>query len=85
MKQELTELSNEALLKKQKELKNSKITNAAIIGFTIGIFCYSAINNGFGVFTLFPLIIAYLIFKNAKNEQILFAEVEKEIKLRGLS
>ena len=61
MKQELTELSNEALLKKQRELKNSKITNAAIIGFTIGIFCYSAVTNGFGAFTFFPLLIAFLM------------------------
>ncbi|SOD15317.1 hypothetical protein SAMN06297358_2304 [Pedobacter xixiisoli] len=81
---ELTELSNEALLKKSKELKNGKIMNAAIVGFTIGIFCYSVVNNGFGLFTFFPLIITYLVVKNAKNDKILAAEVEKELKVRGL-
>ncbi|MNK06727.1 hypothetical protein D3C87_246260 [compost metagenome] len=81
---ELTKLSNEELLKKSKELKNGKIINAAIVGFTIGIFCYSAVNNGFGLFTFFPLIITYLVIKNAKNDKILAAEVEKELKVRGL-
>ncbi|WP_138765807.1 hypothetical protein [Pedobacter xixiisoli] len=84
MNMELTELSNEALLKKSKELKNGKIMNAAIVGFTIGIFCYSVVNNGFGLFTFFPLIITYLVVKNAKNDKILAAEVEKELKVRGL-
>ncbi|MDQ8003369.1 MAG: hypothetical protein REI64_01140 [Pedobacter sp.] len=84
MKKELTELNNEELLKKHKELKNGKIINAAIVGFTIGIFCYSALNNGFGLFTFFPLLIAYLIIKNSKNDKILMAEVEKELRTRGL-
>lgn len=85
MNKELAELSNEELLKKSKELKNSKIINAAIVGFTIGIFCYSAVKNGFGLFTFFPLIITYLVVKNAKNDKILAAEVEKELKNRNLA
>lgn len=81
---ELAELSNEALLKKSKELKNSKIINAVIIGFTVGIFCFSAVNDGFGLFTFFPLIIAYLIIKNSKNDKLLETEIQKEIKARNL-
>jgi len=84
MNNELTALSNEALLKKRKELKNGKIINAAIVGFTIGIFCYSAVNNGFGIFTFFPLLIAYLLIKNSKNDKLLTVEVEKELRGRGL-
>jgi len=81
---ELAELSNEELIKKAKELKNGKIVNAAIVGFTIGIFCYSAVNNGFGLFTFFPLIIAYLIVKNTANDKLLESEIQKELKARSL-
>lgn len=84
MKKELAQLSNEELLKKRKAMKSSKITNAVIVGFTVGIFAYSAINNGFGLFTLFPLIIAYLIIKNSANDKILETEIDKEVKFRNL-
>lgn len=81
---ELAALSNEELLKKNKELKNGKLINATIIGFTIGIFTYSVINNGFGIFSFFPLIIAYLIIKNSANDKILENEILKELKIRNL-
>lgn len=81
---ELAALSNEELLKKRQAMKNGKLINATIIGFTIGIFIYSVVNNGWGIFSFFPLIIAYLIMKNSANDKILENEILKELKARNL-
>lgn len=78
----LSELSDQELLQKNKKIKKSKIIDATIIGMTIGIFIYSVVKNGFGFFTFFPLIIGYLIIKNSKNNKILEKEIHKEIKSR---
>jgi len=80
----LTEFSDQEILRKRKNLKTSKIIDTTIIGVTIGIFFYSAVKNGFGFFTFFPLIIGYLIIKNSKNNEILEKEVQKEITSRNL-
>lgn len=81
----LSELSNEQLIKKSKNLKADKIVDAFIVGITIGIFVYGAIQSGFGFFTFFPLIIGYLIVKNSANKKMLEQEIWKEIKARNLS
>ena len=78
-------MTDAELLKKRKAFKNGKIVNAFIVGFTIGIFVYGAVNNGFGLFTFFPLAIAYLLIRNSRNEKILEAEIERELKSRNLS
>jgi len=80
----LTELSDQNLLQKIKKIKINKIIDAAIIGFTIGIVVYSAVKNGFGFFTFFPLILAYIIYRNSTNNQILEKELLKELKSRSL-
>lgn len=80
----LTELNDQELLKKVKAIKTNKIIDAIIIGFTIGIVVYSAVKNGFGFFTFFPLIITYVIVRNTTNNKILENEVEKELKIRNL-
>ena len=46
--------------KEQKKIKNNKLINAFLIGICIGISVYGAVKNGFGFFTFFPLILAYL-------------------------
>lgn len=80
----LNDFTNEELLQKRKSLKTSKIIDATLVGITVGVFVFSAVNNGFGFFTFFPLIIGYLIVKNYKNNKILENEVEKEIIARNL-
>jgi hypothetical protein len=80
----LTELNDQELLAKLKNLKTNEIIDAAIIGVTIGIVIYSAVKNGFGFFTFFPLLIAYAIVKNSKNNKILESEIQKELKARNL-
>jgi hypothetical protein len=80
----LTELSEQELFQKIKTIKNNKIIDATIIGFTIGIAVYSAVVNGLGFFTFFPLILAYIIVRNSTNNKILEKEIQKELKSRNL-
>ena len=81
----LTELGDQDLLQKIKKIKTNKIIDATLIGFTIGIVIYSAVKNGFGFFTFFPLILAYIIVRNSKNNTVLENEMQKEIKSRNLN
>lgn len=82
-KENLTELSNQELIQKIKNIKNNKIIDAAIIGFTIGIVIYSAVKNGFGFFTFFPLLLTYIIARNSNNNKILEKEIQKELASRN--
>lgn len=80
----LAELNDQELLQQLKKLKTNKVVDAAMIGFTIGIVVYSAVKNGFGFFTFFPLLLTFVIARNSKNNKILEQEVEKELKSRNL-
>ena len=80
----LTELSDQELLQKVKNIKTNKIIDAVIIGATIGVVIYSAVKNGFGFFTFFPLLLAFLIARNSVNNKILERELQKELNSRNL-
>ena len=68
MKQEeLIGSTDGKLLQEQKKKKSNKI-NTVIIGMLIGVFVYSAIENGFEFFTFFPLILAYFFFRQQKKD-----------------
>jgi len=81
--EDLSNLSNKELLQQLKKLKNNKIIDATLIGFTIGIVVYSAVKNGFGFFTFFPLILTYIVVRNLKNTKILEIEIQKELDNRN--
>ena len=81
----LTELNDQELLRKMKKIKTNKIIDATIIGITVGIAIYSAVNKGIDFFTFFPLIIAYLIVRNSANNKILEKEIQKELHSRKLT
>lgn len=83
--QNLTTLNNQELLQKAKKIKSQKIIDAFIIGITIGVVIYGTVKNGFGFFTFFPLVLAYFIFKNSKNNELLENEIQKELKSRNLN
>ena len=83
--QGLTELSDLELLQKMKAIKTNKIVDAVIVGFTLGIVAYSAVNNGFGFFTFFPLLITYVIVRNSANNKILEQEIQKELNSRNIN
>ena len=48
-------------------MKSSKTLNALLIGILMGVALYSAVNNGFSFWTLFPLLIAFAAFRNGKE------------------
>ncbi|GAA4757168.1 MULTISPECIES: hypothetical protein [Flavobacterium] len=77
-----TELSDQELIQKIKSLKTNKIVDAFAVGITIGIVVYSAVKNGFGFFTFFPLILTYLIVRNSNNNKILEQELQKILESR---
>ncbi len=79
----LTDLSDQELLQKIKKIKTNNIIDATIVGITIGIAIYGAVNNGLEFFTFFPLILGYIIVKNSKNNKILEKELQKELKSRN--
>ena len=81
MKQrELAELTNEELLQEAKKIKSTKIFDAVIIGFLIGVSIFSVVRNGFGLLTFLPLVYIPISVKNkAKNK-----ELEKLLKERNL-
>lgn len=81
---EITELSDQDLLQKIKNIKNNNIIDAVIIGFSIGVVIYSAVKSGFGLVTFLPLIVVYLIVRNSANNKILEKEIQKELKHRNL-
>ena len=81
----LTEFSDDHLVQGYKKIKTNKIIDAFIIGITIGIFFYSNARNGFGFFTFFPLITAYLLFTNSANSKLLEKEIMQEMKSRNLN
>ncbi|WP_312747857.1 hypothetical protein [Sphingobacterium multivorum] len=77
----LNELSNEELLVLKKKAKPTKIINASIIGFCLGIAAYSVFVAGITWPTIFPLILAILAYKYfGKNEKA----VDAELKARNL-
>lgn len=79
-----SELSDQELLQKIKSLKTNKLIDAAIVGMTIGIVLYSAVKNGLGFFTFFPLILTYIIVRNSNNNKILEKELQKVADSRNL-
>lgn len=76
-KKELSELSDEELLKKAKKLKSDSIISALLIGFCFGIIIWSVVKNTWGFLTLIPLIFIYKMVNNSKNNKDL-KEVLKE-------
>lgn len=81
MQQQLSDLTDEQLLEEQKKLKSTAIINAFLIGTFIGIAIYSAVKNGIGFFTFFPLFFAYVLFNNRKKAKA----VKDELKSRNLN
>jgi len=68
---EQNQLTDAEKLKEQKKIKNNKMVNGFLIGVFVGIAVYSAVKNGFGFFTFFPLILAYLMFYNKEKIKLL--------------
>ena len=79
--EELLKLTDEELLIEAKKMKSASMTHALLIGFSIGIIIYSAVNNSLGFLSLIPLFFIYKLFKGSKNYDAL-KKVLKERRLR---
>jgi len=73
-------LSDEELLQEQKKAKSNSIISAVLIGCLVGVAVYSAVKNGLGFFTFFPLLFVYILVVNGKKT----AALTKELKSRNL-
>ena len=74
----LSDLNEQELQEMLKKAKRNDITNAVLIGVFVGIAFYSSIKNGFGFFTIFPLLFPYFLIKNSKTKK----EIEAELNSR---
>ena len=77
---ELSQLSDKELLEMVKANKPSPIIDAFFIGFLIGILIYSAAANAWGLVSLVPLFLIYLLLKKPKQYEAL----KKELKNRNI-
>lgn len=77
----LSELTDQELLKEAKKLKSAAIMNAVLIGFLVGIILYSVIKNSLGFLTLIPL---FLVYKLANNSKYKPKELENLLRERNL-
>jgi len=75
-KSELEKLFNDELLVKKKKARTYYLVSAGLICAFIGVAMYSAIKNGGGVFTFFPLAFVFLLLKSGQN----YKGVEREVK-----
>ncbi len=78
--EELSQLSDEALLKEAKKIKPSPMVDAFFIGFLVGILIFGIAANAWGFFALIPLFLIYLFLKKSKRYEAL----KKELKNRNL-
>lgn len=74
---ELSQLSDEELLKVAKDNKPSPLFDAIFIGFLVGIIIYSVVANAWGIFTFIPLALIYIFLKKPKQYEALKNELKK--------
>ncbi|MEL7120355.1 MAG: FUSC family protein [Bacteroidota bacterium] len=74
---ELTQLTDEELLEKAKNMKPSPFLDAFFIGFLGGIIIFSLFTNAWSLFTLIPLYLIYIFLKKPKRYEALQKELEK--------
>ncbi len=78
---QLSELTDQELLKEAKKMKSASILNAVLIGFLIGVVFYSVVKSTWGLVTLIPLYLIYkLMNKSGYNKQ----ELDRVLKERNL-
>ncbi|MAZ38056.1 hypothetical protein OAA90_03465 [Salibacteraceae bacterium] len=77
MSEQFSNITDEDLLKEKGKIQYNKTVNATLIGFCVGIFIFSAVNNGFGFFTFFPLLLTYPFIKNGQKIKALSLELAR--------
>ncbi|MFT4524019.1 MAG: ABC-type Mn2+/Zn2+ transport system permease subunit [Bacteroidia bacterium] len=78
--QELSALTDEALLQEAKKMKSDAMMHAVLIGIMIGVVIYGVAKNNLGFLTLIPLFLAYKVFHKPDRNKAL----KKVLKERNL-
>jgi len=73
-------LTDQELIKEAQSRKSQTYISAVLIGFMLGIAVYSAVRNGFGFFTFFPLFFIPIFAGASKKHKAVKVEMQK----RGL-
>ncbi|MFY0674055.1 MAG: FUSC family protein [Bacteroidia bacterium] len=76
----IAQLSDTELRAEAKKIKPSPWIDAFFIGFLVGIIIYGVAANTWGLVTLIPLFLIYLLLKKSKKYEAL----KKEMKSRNL-
>ncbi|MXN92656.1 FUSC family protein [Flavobacterium sp. Sd200] len=79
---ELREMTDEQLLKEEKELRSFSIMNAFLIGFLLSIIFISIYYSAYGVGFVIALFLIYRLVKDPKNKRA--KELKAILKERNL-
>lgn len=74
--EDLKNLSDQELEQELKKLNSNKTLHAVLIGAFIGVAVYSAVKNGFGFFTFFPLFFVYILLNSKKKIKRINEEIQ---------
>ena len=75
----LSDYTMEELLQEARKRKQSYYLNCGIVGFMVGIACYSTVKNGFGFFTFLPVVFFPMGNRSSKE----YKAVKQEIASRS--
>lgn len=78
--QELSQLSDDELRARRKEMKTAEIAHAVLIGFMVGIIIFSVAKNTWGLVTLIPLFFIFKVLHKPERNRAL----KKVLAERGL-
>lgn len=73
---DLSSLSDEQLQAEAKKTKPSPLLDAFFIGFLVGIIIYSVVANTWGLLTLIPLFLVYMLMKKPKKYEAVKRELQ---------
>jgi len=78
---DLNQLSDEELVEEAAKNKPSPLIDAFFIGFLVGVIIYGVAASTWGLVTLIPLFLIYLLLKKPRKYQAL----KDELKARNLN
>ena len=77
---DFSSLSDIELKAEAKKIKPSPFIDAFFIGLLVGIIIYSVVANTWGLVTIIPLVLIYVLLKKSKR----FEAIKKELATRKL-
>jgi len=81
-KKQLSELTDEELLKEAKKIKSTQMIDATLIGILVEVLIYSITAGNFNYF--FGILLLYAVYKLANKDKYKKLEIENLLKKRNL-